>query len=409
MERRKALYQQYESLLHHIARLREEADFFAQAAAILRHALMPDMSNGNGQLRPMRGPVLGNLPMPLGPLIGREGELPALKALMRNTRLLLLVGPFGCGKTRLASELACTSSDLFPDGVWWIDIHDVGDRTAVPRAVAAALRLRARARDRTLNIVGRLRHAHALLVLDNCEHQIPACAAMVETVLNACPHLRVIATSRERLGLAGEVRWPVRPLAAPPRDVRLSVEEALTFNAVRLFDRCARALIPGFTATPDNVDAIVEICARLDGLPLAIEMAAARLPNLSLQQIAGKLDDRFALLTGARQGAPAYHRTLRASVARSYDMLSPSERTLFNLVSTFAGRFGLEDVEAAASHGSIDRVAVLDLVSRLTDKSMVEVQMADDGRVVYSMLETLQEYGRARLAEAVTPSTTRSG
>jgi non-specific serine/threonine protein kinase len=216
--------------------------------------------------------------------------------------------------------------------------------------------------------------------------------------LRECPHLHLLVTSRERLGLAGETRWPVRPLSTRD-DATLSVEEALECDAVRFFDSCARAIVPSFVLSAANVGSVLKICARLDGLPLAIELAASRLVNLSPQEIADRLSDRFALLAGARQGVPPYHQGLRSAVDRSYGLLSRDERLVFARLSVFAGAFTLNEAEAACADVEIAPTDILNLASQLVDKSMIDVEPAADGGILYRLPETLREYGRARLAD----------
>jgi non-specific serine/threonine protein kinase len=401
VERRRVLFGQYQRLLGHLTWLREEARLVAQAAAAIRQILAPHTPNGNGTSGGIVAPSgmpRGNLPAPVSHLVGRERELGMLQDALRRTRLLVLVGACGCGKTRLARELAHTCAGRFPDGVWWVDLHDVQDPALLHRVVASALRIPPRLARGVTAIAAHLRDAHALLILDNCEHQVTACASLAEATLHSCPHLQILVTSRERLGLAGETRWPVGPLSVPRRD-GLSVDEAMAFEGIQLFVLCAKATGSSFVLTGENVDAVATICSQLDGLPLAIELAASRLISLSTHEIMDRLPDRFSLLSGVRRGVPRYHRNLRAAVERSYDLLLPEERVLFGRVSSFAGGFSLSEAEASCTGGEVRAEDVLDLVSRLVDKSMVDVEPTLDGAIRYRMTETLRLYGRARLAE----------
>jgi non-specific serine/threonine protein kinase len=238
-----------------------------------------------------------------------------------------------------------------------------------------------------------------LLVLDNSEHQVAAGAPLTETMLQTCPYLRILVTSRERFGLAGETRWQVRPLTVPRRE-GLSVDEAMAFEGVQLFVLCAVATGSSFALTPENVDTVAAICSQLDGLPLAIQLAASRLTSLSPREVMDRLPDRFTLLGGCRRGVQRYHRDLRSAVDRSYGLLLPEERMVFGRVSGLAGRFSLSEAEAVCAGGELRAGDILDLISRLVDKSMVDVERSPDGTVHYRMMETLRLYGLARVAEA---------
>ncbi len=372
MQRRDDLHQRYLTLLSELARLFEETgDRFTAAP--------------------------GNLPAPLTPLIGRERELAQIKDLLQHTRLLTLTGPGGCGKTGLALELARASVPTFPDGVWWVDLAHLTDPATVPYALASGLGIRghpARAVEATLS--QRLRERRALLVLDNCEHLLRRCAVLAETLLQECAHLCMLLTSRESLGVAGETRWPVPLLSIPPPDARMAADEMLQFDAVRLLIARGRSVNPSFGPTPANLTAIAEICRRLDGLPLAIELAAARLGHLTPSEIARRLDDRFQLLAIPGRRSQQRHKTLRACFDWQYALLTTQEQRLFNRLSVFSAHFTLEAAESVCEAQGLHTSDILPLLSRLVDKSMVSAEEVG-GSVRYRLLETIREYARERL------------
>ncbi|MBM2623784.1 winged helix-turn-helix domain-containing protein [Actinoplanes sp. LDG1-06] len=316
----------------------------------------------------------GNLPAPLTSLVGRHHEVMELGKRLHDARLLTLTGPPGVGKTRLAVEVAGLASGEFPGGAWLVELAPLTDPAAVTPAVAAALAVRAPDGD----LVAHLRDRQALLLLDNCEHLLPGLAALVAQLLAACPRLQVLATSREPLGLTGEAQWPVPPLTLPEAGAR-EPGELLGSEAVRLFEERAAGALPSFTVTADNARAIGEVCRRLDGLPLAIELAAARVRALPVTHIAAGLDDRFRLLV-------AHRRTLRATLDWSYDLLDARERAAFPALSVFAGGFSLEAAEAVG--------AGRDEVTGLVDKSLLTAGTDPDGQPRFGMLETIRAYGR---------------
>ncbi|HYJ68514.1 MAG TPA: BTAD domain-containing putative transcriptional regulator [Nocardioidaceae bacterium] len=344
-----------------------------------------------------------NLTTPLSSLVGRDEELERLRTLVAESRLVTVVGPGGAGKTRLATTAASGLVDRMPGGAWMVELASVTDPGDMPLAILDALGRReaslldnaqpASPRDATSRLTETLGGAATLLVLDNCEHLIDAAARLADYLLGHCPELRILATSREPLVVVGEMVSPVPPLAAPSGSA--TVAEALDFAAVRLFAERARSARPDFEVNAANVDRVVEICRRLDGLPLAIELAAARLRALPVEQIAARLDDRFRLLTSGSRTADARHQTLRAVVAWSWDLLTDKERDLAERLSVFPGGATPESVEGACQ---LDAGAALDLLAALVDKSLLQV--VGDAEPRYRMLETLREYGQERLAEA---------
>jgi predicted ATPase/DNA-binding SARP family transcriptional activator len=356
-----------------------------------------------------------NLRTGLTSFVGRDEELATVTAMVGESRLVTLTGPGGSGKTRLATEVGRGLVGSHRDGVWFVELAPVGDGAEVPQAVLTVLGLRAQAvvvagpgRGRPDQVevpIDRLAAAlstrRLLLVLDNCEHLIASAAAVADRLLGDCPGLRILATSREPLGITGETLWPVDPLALPPEDT--DPADALTYPAVRLLADRARAVRPGFTVDTATAPTMIQICRALDGMPLAIELAAARLRTMSLDQLATRLDDRFRLLTGGSRMALPRHQTLRAVVDWSWDLLDDRERTLLRRLSVFSGGATLEAVEQVCAGEDVPADQVLDLLTALVDKSLV--LLAGDR---YRLLETIKAYGRERLAEAGETDAVRS-
>ncbi|MFB7264492.1 BTAD domain-containing putative transcriptional regulator [Streptomyces nojiriensis] len=337
-----------------------------------------------------------NLRAGLASFVGRDEDLGQVDSLMGRFRLTTLIGPGGAGKTRLALQSARPLLARFPDGVWLVELGPLGAAADVAPAVLNALALRDQAPaagDPLDRLTAALRTRTALLVLDNCEHLIEAAAATADRLLGACPGLRILATSREPLGLTGEALWPVRPLDLPPEGA--DAAQALSYAAVRLLNDRAAAR-SGFAVTEENAPAVTRICRALDGMPLAVELAAARLRTMSAEQLAARLDDRFRLLTGGARTAPRQHRTLRAVVDWSWELLTEAERVLLRRLAAFPGGATVETAEGVCAGGPVDAYDVLDLITSLADKSLLVT--AGDGR--YRMLETIRAYGLERLEEA---------
>src|SRR5215207_2916670 len=351
------------------------------------------------QTMPFR-PPLHNLPVARTSFVGREREVVEVKRELAMTRLLTLTGAGGSGKTRLALEVAKDLLGTYPDGAWLIELAALSEEVLVPQAVAAALGMREQpGRPLTDTLVDALRENKMLLVLDNCEHLIDAVAQLAETLLGSCPGLRVLATSREAFSIVGESVWQVPSLSVPDSRHPSTVEYMAGFESVRLFVERARRRASAFVLTPRNVRAVVEICWRLDGIPLAIELAAARARVLSVEQIAERLDDCFRLLTVGSRTALLRHRTLRATIDWSYELLSEDERRLFRRLAVFAGGFTLEMAEAICSGENLKEDEVLDLLSHLVEKSLVVVQELS-GEMRYRLLETVRQYGWEKLEES---------
>jgi predicted ATPase/DNA-binding SARP family transcriptional activator len=339
----------------------------------------------------------GNMTRPLTACLGRESELEAVHALLTRHRLVTLVGPGGTGKTRLAVDVGLSHQGDIEDGAWMVDLAGVSEPEGVVPALRAALVPHAPTAGPPdvggiAGVAAAIGHRELLIVLDNCEHVIAQAADVAYALLTDCPQLRILATSREALGVAGELLFPVGPLG-PEAAIRLFVERANAANPSLRFDEAA-------TTT------VARICTRLDGLPLAIELAAARTRALDLTQIASRLRDRFQLLTAGPRTAMPRQRTLRAVIDWSYDLLEPAERLLFERFSVFPGGAGLASIEAVCAGAGIERCDVAELVSRLVDKSLLAVQQGPDGNR-YGMLQSLAEYAGERLAVGGEPDVER--
>jgi non-specific serine/threonine protein kinase len=340
-----------------------------------------------------------NLPVEITSFVGRESELREVTRLLGATRLLTLVGAGGSGKTRLAVRVATEFLEMYDEGVWLVDLAPLAQPHLVPHAAAAAVGVREQPGQALLEtLVDSLRPRQLLLVLDNCEHLIDACAQLTDALLRRCSGVQILATSRQPLGLAGETTWRVPPLRAVNPEHLPAVAGALTqYEAVRLFVDRALAVQPSFRVSNENAPAVAQICHRLDGLPLAIELAAARVNVLAPEQIAERLDDRFELLTGGNRTALPRQKTLRALVDWSYELLSDDEQRLFRRVSVFAGAWTLEPAEAIAADDTLQSNRILDVLAGLVDKSLVAAEDQSGGRMKYRILETLREYAAEQL------------
>jgi predicted ATPase/DNA-binding CsgD family transcriptional regulator len=361
----------------------------------------PKLTSGRdlpGPSEPGRQP--DNLPLQLTSFIGRGRETTEIEELLEEGRLLTLIGPGGSGKTRLALAVASEVAQRFEDGVWLVKLAPLSDPDLLPQAVASVLGVRESPGTSLADtLAAHLGTRHLLLLLDNCEHLPGACVSLAEGLLRRCPNLRILATSRAALGAVGEALFNVPPLTLPDPRRGPTVGSLPEYEAVRLFVERAKAVRPDFTLTEANALAVAHICYRLDGIPLALELAAARTKVLSVDQISERLDDSFALLTGGGRTRMPHHKTLRATMDWSYELLTERERTLLARLSVFASGFALEAAEAVGTGGSIDGYDVLDLLAFLVDKSLVLVA-EHDGEARYRLLETVRQYGREKLEES---------
>jgi len=344
--------------------------------------------------------ITAQLPVRLTPLVGRESELNDIVHAVARARLLTLTGPGGTGKTRLALAAARSARESFPAGVYWVELAQIEDPGIVAATVASRLGVPdTPGQDATDAVAEYLADHQVLVVLDNCEHLAGATAVLTENLLSACPALTVMATSRETLGVEGELNWQVPPLSLPATGLALTASALASSDAVKLFEQRAQLVRPSFRVTDENATQVASICQRLDGLPLAIELAAPLMRVMSSAQLAERLDDIFALLVGGARSAPRRHQALRATLDWSHDMLDADERAAFRRLSAFAGGFTLEAAERVAAGGDIKPASMLELLTRLADKSLLRVEHSrGDSR--YHLLVTIRDYARDRLAEA---------
>jgi predicted ATPase/DNA-binding CsgD family transcriptional regulator len=341
-----------------------------------------------------------NQPSQLTSFVGRKEEITEIKRLLDTTRFLTLTGAAGCGKTRLALQVAADLLESYPDGVWLVELAALSDPALVPRAIVSTLGISEQPRLSWEEALATyLRGKSVLLLLDNCEHLRTASQGLVEALLRATPTVRIMATSREVLGGEGEVTYRVPSLSLPDSGRGLPVAHAARYDAIRLFAERAAQSQPGFSLIENNVPIIAQICRRLDGMPLAIEFAAARVRTLAVQQIAARLDDRFRLLTAGTRRTVPRHQTLRAAMDWSYDLLSEPERVMLRRLSVFAGGWTLEAAEEVCTGGGIEASDILDLLTQLVDKSLVVVEIRTEA-ARYRLLETVRQYGLERLNES---------
>ena len=368
--------------------------------------LHPALPSEFPPLKSLDNPELpNNLPVQVTSFIGREKEIEAVETLLSKTRLLTLTGSGGCGKTRLGLQVAADVLENYPDGVWLIELAPLADPALVPQAVAQALNVSEEPGKPLLpTLVAALKAKRLLLVLDNCEHVLDACSRLVDALLRACPGVGVLASSREGLGIAGETVYRVPSLSLPDPKQTATPASLNLYEAVRLFVDRARAALPGFVVTNANAPALASVCHRLDGIPLAIELAAARVRSLSVEEINNKLDNRFRLLTGGSRTALPRQQALRALIDWSFDLLNAQEKMLLCRLSVFAGGWTLQAAEAVGvgeslTGESIEDWEILDLLTSLVDKSLVLAQTQRE-TTRYGLLETVRQYVRDRLTES---------
>jgi predicted ATPase/DNA-binding SARP family transcriptional activator/DNA-binding CsgD family transcriptional regulator len=337
-----------------------------------------------------------NLPTPRTNFIGREAEISVLKGLLDTKRLLTLTGVGGSGKTRLSLEVARDVLEFYADGVWFVGLSSITDRDLVPQAVAQVFAVREKPnRPLAETLAATVRDKDALLILDNCEQVVEAAAKLAETLLDVCPGLKVLATSRELLGIEGEVSWTVPPLSLPGQDDEPLVEDLQEAESVRLFADRASQRLTSFCLTPENAGSVAEVCRKLDGIPLAIELAAARVGTLSVDEISGRLEDALRLLSDGRRTAAPRQRTLRGALDWSHNLLEEEERRVLRRLSVFAGGFTVKAAEKVTSLNGIPEERVLDLLSSLVDKSLVVYR---DDR--HRLLEPVRQYAWEKLQES---------
>ncbi len=380
----------------------------AQAAAFARQSSLlelPATLPGKEKIHPSH-----NLPLQLKSLLGREKEIDRIKrwlspallqanaGLQKKVRLVTLTGPGGVGKTRLAIQTALDLVDKFPDGAWLIDFAPLSDPLLVLQTAAAALGLTESRASLTLtNLTTYLQSKTILLLLDNCEHLIDACARLSAAILQSCPGVSILATSRELLGITGEVSYPIDPLPVPDLDHALLLDELVGYEAVSLFIERAQAVLPDFSVTDANSSAVVNVCRRLDGLPLAIELAAARVKMLSVAEIAARLDDSVPLLGHTDRTALPRTQSLQACIEWSYTLLNTQERLLLNRLAVFVGGWSLEAAEEVCAGGQIESPDVFNLLAQLIEKSLVVVDRWQSEKVRYRFLETIYRFALHKL------------
>ncbi|MBI3660493.1 AAA family ATPase [Candidatus Acetothermia bacterium] len=366
------------------------------------------------QVPPLPRAIPNNLPQQLTSFIGREREIEEIKHLILAVgaqhaaplqRLVTLTGVGGCGKTRLGLQIASQLLKEYADGAWWVELASLADPNLVVQAIASALGVKEQpGRPLLATVTDYLHSKQLLLILDNCEHLIEACAQVVQELLKACPKLQILVTSREPLGILGETVWQVPTLSVPDTPSLPSVGPELVsalqdYESVNLFVERAKANESKFRLSSENAQATAQVCYQLDGIPLAIELAAAWVRALSVEQIASRLGDRFHLLIGGNRAALPRHQTLRATMDWSYQLLSEKEQTLLRQLSIFAGGWTLEAAEAVCADELIQSQEVMELLTHLVDKSLVLVEK--QGEVLrYKLLETVRQYGAEKLREA---------
>ena len=346
-----------------------------------------------------------NLPVQLTSFIGRKQEMADVRRLLMEAHLVTLTGAGGSGKTRLALQVAAALSHTFADGVWLVDLAPLHEPSLVPQIVTLALGLRPAADQPALDtLLSFIQPKQLLLILDNCEHLSQACAQLAQRLLSQSPELRILATSRAALAVAGEAVYPLSGLDWPDMGgeaaQEVDLQKLMGYGAVRLFVERARAISPRFDLTPQAARSTVEVCRRLDGLPLALELASARVNVLTVQEISARLGDRFALLFSDHTGYEPRHHTLRAAIDWSFVLLTPEEKTLFSRLAVFSAGLTLDMAEAVCSGGGMDAGRIIELLSSLVNKSLVVAHTIGRSQARYRLLETIREYALEKLDEA---------
>ena len=394
-----------EQLPEHIGLRDMRLHKFASVPSPVRifQVIAPDLPT---EFPPLRTPdhLPNNLPTQLTSFVGREKELMDVKRLLRNARMLTLIGPGGTGKTRLSIQAAGDLLDQYPDGVWFVDLAPILDPLLVPRTTAISIGLRAEPQRPVIDMLCDYLHDRSpLVILDNCEHLVDACARMADRILHTAPDTRILASSREALGIGGEITYRVPSLRLPDIQHLPPLESLSQYEAVKLFIDRATAVVLSFTVTNENAPALAQVCYHLDGIPLAIELAAAKIRVLSVEQIAKRLGDRFRLLTGGSRMVLERHQTLRAAIDWSYDFLPPAEQILLRRLSVFVGGWTLEAAESVCGDEETSSVVrsddILNLLEQLINKSLVLAEeVKHESR--YRMLETIRQYANEKLIES---------
>ena len=349
-----------------------------------------------------------NLPPSLTAFVGRAQALAQVREQVCNSRLVTLIGSGGTGKTRLSLEAASELVANFPDGVWLVELAPLADAALIPHAIAAVLSARAEGDTSPMTLIETtLRAKRVLLLLDNCEHIVDEAAKVAQTLLRTLPQLHLLATSREALGVEGETVYRVPSLTMPSSDAQPTPADVTASEAGQLFVDRARSIAPAFVLTDKNAAAVVQVCRRLDGIPLAIELAVARLTALSVEELARRIDDRFRLLTGGRRTALPRQRTLRALVDWSYELLCADERSMLNALAVFAGGFSLEAAEEVCDADALSEATVLDVVEHLVAKSLLIAEQQPETETRYRLLETIRQYASEKLVECGQADATR--
>lgn len=364
------------------------------------HVLHPELAQDFPPLKTLDNPTLpNNLPRQLTTFIGREKEIAEVTSLLRKTSLLTVTGTGGCGKTRLTLQVAADMLEEFPDGVWFVELAPLTEPGLVAQTVAQVLNLPEQmSKSFTQVVTESLVDKRLLIVLDNCEHLLTACAQIANSLLRSCPHVKILASSREAMGIGGEQTYRVPSLSLPNLK-QVTLENVSAYEAVRLFIERALLCRPDFVVTNQNAPALASVCHHLDGIPLAIELAAARVRSLTVEEINERLDNRFRLLTGGSRTALPRQQTLRAAIDWSYDLLNVQERWFLSQLSVFAGGWTLAAVEGICSDDTIADFETLDFLTSLVDKSLVMVERSEE-RTRYRLLESVRQYAANRLEES---------
>jgi predicted ATPase len=367
-----------------------------------RQELSPeDMMLQEFNLEPRRIKVLHNLPAHLPGFIGREKEIGTISELVSENRLVTLTGAGGCGKTRLAIQFASQLVPDYSDGIWMVELAPVTIPDYLDQAIAEVFKIKERPGSSLISIISHyLSNKKLLLILDNCEHLIEACSDIVEQILKSTEHVSILCTSREALNVSDEVAWRVPSLSLPENGTVLSVDEANQYEAVQLFVARAKNKQADFILSEQNVHPVLQICKRLDGIPLAIELAASRVHVLNPELIVNKLDDRFRLLTGGSRTALERHKTLQATIDWSYDLLSEKEKKVFHQLSVFVDGFDFDAYEHICKTESAEQEELTDILTSLIEKSLVIAKTMESGSYRYQLLETIRHYAKEKLFES---------